>query len=369
MAREILIIRLSSIGDIVHCTPVATALKAAWPDCKITWLVGEVAADLLRYNPYIDEIIIWSRERFEKYLRAFEFRKAFELWQDLQRRLSAKTFYAVLDVHGLFLTGMIASKTQTGRRIGMRQAREFNTLFMTETAEPLGKHITDKYLGLLKPLGITPVNNKMTVIVPEVVKQFTKSFLKSKAIGPYEKYAVILPGTTWTAKNWPASYFAETLRFICKDFKIVLCGGKAEINLGREIEKKAGVPVVNAIGQTAILEMAGIIEQACVVIGGDTGPLHIAAALGIPTVALFGPTDPAIYAPLGPKNAVLFNRLMCSYCHKTKCPKGDANCMSSITPEKVVQEVYNVVEIAPHVPAKATKIDLTIDNNPLLGLH
>lgn len=356
MTKEILIIRLSSIGDVVHCTPVAESLKTAWPDCKITWLVGEVSADLLKYNPYIDEIIIWSRERFEKHLRSLEFSKALTIWQNLRNMLASRKFYAVLDIHGLFLTGMIAKQAKAVRRIGLSGAREFNTLFMTETAAPFGNHITDKYLGVLRPLGITSVKHKMTVIVPEEIKRLTEDFLKDKGIAPYEKYAVLVPGTTWPSKNWPSCFFIETVRLLHKNFKIVLCGGKAELNLGMEIENTPGLPVVNTIGQTGLLEMAGIIERASVVITGDTGPLHIAAALGTPTIALFGPTDPSVYAPLGKKSAILVNRLPCSFCHKTKCPKGDAYCIKSITPDKVVQEVYKVARGARHFGDRATKI-------------
>lgn len=340
--KEILIIRLSSIGDVIHCTPVPRSIKLAWPDCKITWLVGENCEELLTDNPYIDEIIVWSREQFEKHLRSFEFRKAAMMWKDLQRELSLRTFFAVLDIHGLFLTGMIARMVRSERRIGMSQARELNSLFMRETAESLGDHITDKYLGVLIPLGINPVDHRMTVVVPDKDRGFAENLLDNQGVSPSEKYAVLIPGTTWSSKNWPTDFFAQTAQLIAKDFKIVICGGKAEIALGKEIQEKARVSVVNIVGRTTLLQMAGIIEGAAVVIAGDTGPLHIAAALQVPTVAIFGPTDPKIYAPLGQGNKVIFSRIPCSFCHKVNCPKGSANCMSEITPKEVVEMIYNM---------------------------
>lgn len=345
MVKDVLIIRLSSIGDVIHCTPVARSLKIAYPDCKITWIIGEVSADLLAYNPYVDEIIVWSREQFEKHLRNCEFAKAWELWTSLREQLATRKFDVVLDIHGLFLTGMIAKLVNTNRRIGMSQARELNSLFMTETAAPCGLHITDKYLGVLQAIGITAVDHQMFLDLAEQEKRFAEQFLLAEGIRSSEKFVVIIPGTTWLSKNWPTDLFAQMIQILSKDFKIVMCGGKAEIELGEKIQKLAGVPIINAVGKTNLLEMAALLARSAVVIAGDTGPLHIAAALAVPTVSIFGPTNPISYAPLGPGNEILVNKLPCSFCHKGKCPKGNAICMSSITPQAVAEQVYRMARL------------------------
>lgn len=339
MVKKVLIIRLSSIGDIIHCTPVARSLKTSWPDCKITWMIGEVSAELLKYNPYVDEIIVWSREKFEKCLRSFEFKKALEMWTSLRSQLSARSFDVVLDIHGLFLTGMIAKLARTDKRIGMSQARELNFLFMTETAVPFGPHITDKYLGVLQPLGISNVDHQMFLAISDQERSFVENFLAREGIVPHERFVVVIPGTTWLSKNWPTELFAQTIKILCKDFKIVMCGGKAEVELGNQIQQQAGVAIVNAVGKTGLLEMTALIEKGAVVIAGDTGPLHIAAALMVPTVSVFGPTNPVTYAPLGQGNAVLVSNLPCSFCHKMNCPKGNNLCMSNIRPEAVAEQV------------------------------
>lgn len=348
VVKEILIIRLSSIGDVIHCTPVARSLKDAWPDCRITWMVGGVSADLLQGNPDIDEIMIWSREQFELHLREFNFRAAWKMWHDLKNQLKDRHFYAVLDIHGLFLTGMIAKLAKTKKRIGLRGAKELNSLFMTETGEACSKHITDKYLAVLACLGIQTVNHQMRLVVPEDSRQFARTLLQEHAVFPQEKIAVFILGTTWVTKNWPVAFFIETAKLLSQDFRIILCGGKAERAMGEEVREKAGVHVMNAIGRTSLLEMAAIIEHASVVVSGDTGPLHMAGALDIPTVSLFGPTDPAIYAPRGERHEILFGTLPCSYCHKRRCPKGERVCMESITPEAVAQKVYTVVAKEAH---------------------
>ena len=340
MVKEVLIIRLSSIGDVIHCTPVARSLKKAWPNCKITWLIGGVSAELLTYNPYVDEIMVWSREKFEKHLRNFEFKKAMAMWTSLREQLSARSFAVVLDIHGLFLTGMISKLAKTDRRIGMSQAKELNSLFMTETATPCGPHITDKYLGVLRPLGISSVDHQMFLAISEQERSFAEKFLAGEEILPHEKFVVIIPGTTWLSKNWPTDLFAQTIQILCKDFKIVMCGGNAEVELGRKIQEQAGVPIINAVGKTGLLEMSALIARGTVVIAGDTGPLHIAAALMVPTVAIFGPTNPDTYAPLGQGNAILVNHQPCSFCHKVNCPQDNNLCMSRITPQAVAEQVY-----------------------------
>ena len=343
MAKEILIIRLSSIGDVIHCTPVAEALKVALPDCKITWLVGEVCADLIKYNPYIDHLMIWSRERFERHLRTYEFTQAYTMWRHLQSELAAKTYDVVLDIQGLFLTGMIAKQARTSWRIGLQDARELNPLFMTETANPLGKHIIERYLGVLSPLGITPVTRKMTLVVPAAAKQFAQGYLTKESVSAQDKLVILVPGTTWPTKNWPPELFTATARRLAQDFKIMLCGSKNEVSMGQEIISKAGVPVINAIGKTSLLEMAALLGMAAVVVAGDTGPLYMAAALETPTVAIFGPTNPATYTPPGNQNAFVVNERQCSFCHKTKCRTGTSECINSVSPDEVVAQVYHVL--------------------------
>lgn len=346
MCKNILIIRLSSIGDVIHCTPVARSLKMRWPDCKITWLVGQVAAELIQENPTIDKIIIWSREKFEGYLREWKLWHAWKMWRELQRILAEPYFDAVLDIQGLFLTGMISRLVNTRRRIGMTGTKEINWLFMTERGKPLGRHITQKYLGVLTCLGIHNVDFRMCLAVAERDRKFATEFLQTQGVGLQEKIGILILGTTWQSKNWPLPFFEKVIILLAGTFKIILCGSQQEVLAGQELEEKLSIPIINTIGLTGLLEMAAIMERASVVIAGDTGPLHMAAALGIPTVGLFGPTDPIIYAPQGSGNESVTSQLPCSYCHKKRCRKAeDALCMRSITPEAVVGKVGQVTGV------------------------
>jgi len=342
MIKKILIIRLSSIGDVIHCTPVAKALKTAWPDCQITWLTGEVCADLIRYNPYVDECLVWSRERFEKHCRNCEVKAAWHMWRELMDMLSTREFYAVLDIHGLFLTGLIASKIKAERCIGLKDARELNFLFMKETIKPSGRHMTERYISILEPLGIFANGDDMTLVVPDKEKKFAATFLRQAGVSAGDRLAVFVPGTTWPSKNWSPEFFAKTVSLIAGDFKCIICGGISEIKIGREIESKVGSSLINAIGKTNLLEMAAILERASVVVAGDTGPLHMAAALKVPTVVIFGPSNPDCYRPLGDASIALFHKQECSFCHKQNCPKGQSDCMKSVLPQEVTEAIYKL---------------------------
>lgn len=336
--KEILIIRLSSIGDVLHCTPVAKTLKTAWPNCKITWLVGEMCAQLLQYNPYVDELLIWSREKFEKHLHHRAWKKAWKLWQELRGMLIPRSFYAVLDIHGLFLTGMMARMPKAERIIGMSQAKEGNPFFMKETATFKGSHVTERYLAVLKPLGITATDDTMTLTLSDESKTFAGRFYQNMKVGSQKK-AVLVPATTWFSKNWPADYYAALTDLLHPTYSVILCGGPGDKKIGDEIKAKSQGHITDAIGKTSLLEMAAIIEKADVVISGDTGPLHIAAALKVPTVSVFGPTNPKMYGPKGHLHRKLVHFMPCSFCHKKQCRLGTQACMKSILPKTVAAEV------------------------------
>ena len=340
-----LIIRLSSIGDVLHSTPVARALKTAFPDCHITWLVSQVPSDLLTSNPYIDEFYIWSRERWEKHMRCGEFKEAWQLWKKLKTYLQTKKFDVVLDVHGLFLSGMIAAASKAPRRIGMKNTRELNWLFMNEIApiRPQEVHVIQRYLSVLKPLGIQSADYNMTLYLPTEAITFATNFLRSHGVKEKDTLIVVNPGTTWPSKNWPTQHYATVIEALQHHGHILLCGGPGEQELGKSIIEQCNAPVINAINQTSLLELAALISKCHVLLTGDTGPLHMGIALNIPTISLFGPTDPQRFGPLTGEHVVLQESMDCRPCHKTKCPLTHLKCMHSLSPERVITAVQTLL--------------------------
>ncbi|WP_378954846.1 lipopolysaccharide heptosyltransferase II [Pelosinus sp. sgz500959] len=361
-----LIIRLSSIGDVLHSTPVAQALKIAFPDCHITWLVGQVPSSLLTSNPYIDELYIWPRERWETHMRRGQFKSAWKLWQKLQTDLESKHFDVVLDIHGLFLSGMIAAASKAPRRIGMDHTRELNWLFMNEIApsSPQEVHVIQRYLSVLKPLGIHSKEYAMTLQLPEEAITFATDFLRDHGISKQDTIIAFNPGTTWPSKNWPTEYYAAVINSFKNNEPILLCGGPGEQKLGESIIQQLNRPIINAINQTSLLQLAALISQCSVLVTGDTGPLHMGIGLGIPTVSLFGPTDPQKFGPLTGKHIILEESMNCRPCHKKSCPLTHLNCMHSLSPERVIRAIQTVVHFQRLCNNKSKSYEVNGMNTP-----
>ena len=339
---RIALIRLSSVGDVLHCTPVARAIKKAAPACHLTWVVGKVSAGVLANNPYIDEIYVWSREYWESLLYKGQFMAAYAYWHQLRRDFRSRGIDIALDVHGLFISGLVTLATGARRRIGLAGAREFNSLFTTETATPVPAektHKIDRYLSILKPLGIPDDGHAMTLSVPPAAKRQAHEFLRKQHFVPGNCLIAINPRTTWPAKNWPLENFAEVAASLAQDGQILLCGSPGDREAGETILRQAKIPVINTIGRTTLPELAALLSHCHVLFTGDTGPLHMATAMSIPTVSLFGPTDPAVYGPLTPGHIVLRKPPECGPCNKQICRTKTMECINRITPEEAVTAV------------------------------
>ncbi|MGI6092163.1 MAG: glycosyltransferase family 9 protein [Veillonellaceae bacterium] len=344
-SKRFVIVRLSSIGDVLHCTPVARALKEKFPTCHITWIVGQVSFPMLEANPYIDEVYIWSRERWEKLMRQGKLTEAWQMWRQLKRDMAEREFDVALDIHGLFLSGLVTKATGAPRRIGLSGNKEPNGLFMTEQvpALPQDVHVIQRYLSILRPFGINTKQYDMTLCLTDAAKNFAAKFLNEHNITPEDKLVIINPATTWLSKNWPAEFFASTADSLAVDAKLILCGGPGDRTLADKVLACTKASIIDAVGKTSLLEMAALLGRANLLIVGDTGPLHMAVALGVPTVSVFGPTDPARFGPLPRGHVVFRSKAGCMPCHKTVCSQKDMRCMRSMRPEIVVSAARRIL--------------------------
>lgn len=338
---RIAVIRLSSVGDVLHGTPVVRAIKKACPSCHVTWIVGSVSADVLAGNPYIDEVYIWSREHWEKLLRQRRFSEALAYWRKLRDDLHARDFDIALDIHGIFISGLVMLATGAKRKIGMQNTRELNHLFVTERASlpPAGPHVIQRYLSVLSALQVSPDGWEMDLVPTPDAIEFADSFLKKAHYDPAKPLIAINPKTTWPTKNWPPEHFAAAASELAKDGQLLLCGGPGDKDTADAISRAAGVPVINATGQTRLHELAALLSRCQVLLTGDTGPLHMAVALRVPTVSIFGPTNPAIYGPLPPGHIVLRSNAACAPCNKQRCHRKDLRCQHDVSPQMAVEAV------------------------------
>ncbi len=341
LPQNILIVRLGAIGDVLHCTPVSKALRAQYPDARLSWIVSDKAKDILIGNPYLDELVIWDKEQWKE-LSLFEQFRALGV---LRQTLRAEQYDLVVDVHAQLLPGLITSNTGAPTRIGFVDAQEMAGIFYTRKAyRDRAAYITRQYLSVLTPLGITDADPRMIMpIAPDNYRNAAKLWAECNFTAD-DIVVVLNPATAWETKCWPPEYFMQLGNYLLheKKIKILLTGANADIPLNSRIRAGINGSTIDIAGKTGIKDLAAIIQKCSLFITGDTGPLHIAAAVGTPTLSLFGPTDRQVNAPLGDQHASFLSSVPCRECRKRKC--NHFICMARIEPLEVYQEATKLLQ-------------------------
>ena len=294
---RILIVRLSAIGDVIHGMPVLNALRIHWPGAMIAWLAEGHCGDLLEGHPALDELIRVPR----KWLKSpSEVRR-------IRRELRQRKFDIAIDLQGLTKSAIAASLSGARRRIGYGgiDGRELSRLLNNCLVEPTATHVVDRNLDLLKPLGIVkPKPEFLLPILPDA-REKTVAFLGE--CGLQQRFAVINPGAGWPSKLWPVERYAEVARHLGQHRSlpsVVVWAGNQELHLAEQIVRESSGHATLA-PPTTLGELAALNRQASLFVGSDTGPLHMAAALGTPTVALFGPVPHERNGPYGDRHIAL----------------------------------------------------------------
>lgn len=333
--RNILIVKLSAIGDVIHALPVAQALKQQYPAAKLTWIVEKPAYDLLTMNPFIDEIIIFDKPKYKSW------RGLIKHGPQLAKLLKARHFDLVLDLQGLGKSAAIAWLSGARTRLGYCNMRELSWLVSRPVcgAHKQG-HVIERYLDVARYLG-AEVSEPQFCLQPSAQDMAeADEILAAAGIMAGMPYIAMAPGTNWRSKCWPAGHYADLATSLTQKYKlpIVLIGAPQDQQRAQVIQAKTQAHIVNLIGKTNLKQLAGVLQRSKLFIGGDTGPMHLAAAMGTRVVALFGPSDADRNGPYGEKHAAIRKGLRCSPCFKREC--ADLQCMEQIT----VADVLAVIE-------------------------
>jgi len=295
--QNFLIIKPSSLGDIILALPALTALRESFPDAKISWLIRPDFAPLLKDHSHLTDVIIFDRELLGK---AWFHPHAFYSLVSLIRRLRRGKFDAVIDLQGLFRTASLAWLSGCKKRFGMANTRELAHIFYTHKVDQDVSciHLVDYYLKIIQTIAASKTKVQFVFPRDPVAADSINSLLTSQAVKP-DNYAVFIPGSAHSDKCWPAQRFAALADRIASQFQlsIVAAGTASERDIVESIKNQADVPIVDLAGQTALSELVALLKAARLVISNDTGPGHIAAALGVPLVMIFGRSNPARVAP------------------------------------------------------------------------
>ncbi|MCE9636280.1 MAG: glycosyltransferase family 9 protein [Planctomycetes bacterium] len=326
--RRVLLVRLSALGDVVHALPALASLRAARPDAEIGWLVEDRNAGALEGHPAIDRLFVFRRAQGLAGVRAL--REELRAWRpDLS-----------IDLQGNLKSGFLSRVSGAPRRIGLPpgEAREGAHLFATETVAPgpPREHRVDRAMRLVRPLGATIRRDGALPPVRPEAAAAVASALATRGLAA-GGYAVLVPGTSafGAFKRWPPAPFgayAQRLRAE-RGVAVLVSFGPGERALAEAVVAASAGAASLAPETRNLHELIALLAGAAVVVGADCGPVAMAGVLGVETVALFGPKDPAIYRPPGPRVAVVWKQVYCSPCTLRRC--GDPICMTTLRAEEV----------------------------------
>ena len=294
---NIMLIKPSSLGDIVLALPALSALRRNFSKAKITWMIQPQFAPLIEGHPHLDEIILFDRKRLAK---AWYQPSAFAALVSLIAQLRRERFDAVLDLQGLFRTASLAWLSGCRQRFGPIWRREFAHHFYT-TAVPVRAewvHVVDYYIKIVETMGATDLGVEF-LLPPKPEAAKTVNDLLSHNKIEANRYAVLIPGSAQTSKCWPAERFGVLASRLARDhgLSIIATGSAAEAPMIDQIGCHASSPVINLAGQTSLSQLVEVLRGARIIVSNDTGPGHIAAALGKPLVMMFSWSNPLRVGP------------------------------------------------------------------------
>jgi heptosyltransferase I len=340
---RILLIKLSALGDVIQTLPTLEALREAYPRAEITWLVEEAAAPLLADHPALDVLLVSRRRSWLAAWRQKEpLANAWQEFRSLVQSLRRRPYDLVIDLQGLLKSAFWTFLARSPRKVGFDRTREYSYLTLTERLPPYNpdEHAVQRYLRLAQHLGAAgePVRFRLSLPV-EAGKNLESLWLEKS--GPL---IVMHPGTRWPTKHWPPESFASLADSLIGErrAKVVFTGSPADRALISHIRSLMTLPAVDLSGRTDLKALARLFYQAEVAVTTDTGPMHLAAAVGTPVVAVFGPTAPWRTGPFGPQHRVVRTDLSCSPCFRRQCP--NPKCLTDLGVPEVLAAVNDLLD-------------------------
>ena len=326
--RNILIIKPGAVGDLLQMTPVIRALKNYSPGARITFLVGSRAtAELFRNDPRVSETIVFDRTGMHRSISA---------QGDLWRTLRGRRFDLVLNFQRSNLKAWFLASAAFPCRVLVYHKAKDRTI-----------HAVVNYLETLAPLGISPRDTGLELILDDASRAYARELFSSRGLEGAPVVA-LNPGATHAVNRWPATRFAELADMIAAKLagKVVIVGGPDDIPLAEEIRTLSRTKPLLLAGRTSLTQLGAVLEKCSVLVSGDTGPLHLATAVGTKAIALFGAADPARTGPVGNGHRVIQAAgVACVPCRSRTCSNpAYLECMVKITAAMVVDAIAASME-------------------------
>lgn len=326
--QEILIVKPSSLGDVIHALPAVGAIRRRYKQARISWLIKSDWGPIIDGHPFIDEVL------------AVPFS-----WRSLQAMIHAvrkRTFDLVVDFQGLFRSAVLGFLSSAPVRIGLANSREGAPFFYTDcVAIPQGvEHAVDRYRLVAEALGAGDDQVDFG-IDPSMEAIASVDHLMAKVgLSKAAPFVLIHPTARWENKKWDRERFAKLGDWLVgeKDLPLIFVGSHGERSEIDQIISSMKQSAVNLAGKTSLIELAELSKRAYFFVCNDSGPMHLAAAMGAPIFALFGPTDPKKVGPYGSRNTVIRKEVDCTGCRRDRCIQ-EKRCMNAILVEDVIETI------------------------------
>jgi heptosyltransferase I len=334
---NILIVKLSAVGDVLHTLPSLSALRKLYPQAHITWVVEEAAADLVMNHPCLDRVLISRRKNWLDDFSRGIIRRPWREIRSFIKELRSRPYDLAIDFHGLLKSSLIVLFSGAKRKLGYESLQELSGLFLNEKIlEDMNKHAVDRYLDFPRYLGAN--TDRIEFILPlNSETETTARQLQHKYNLEDKKYIAVNPIALWKTKLWDNEKFANLAALIADKLNIKVVFTGSEKDPLEKIISQMSSKALNLGGETSLIDLVYLYKHALMVITTDSGPMHLAAAVGTPVIALFGPTDPARTGPYGTGHTIIRTDLPCSPCFLKKC--ATKKCMHDISVEQVFAAV------------------------------
>lgn len=328
-ARRIALIKPSALGDIVHALPVLTALRVRFPAARITWVINSAFEPLIRHHADLTDTLPFDRGAFQK-SPLHSFRYAVHFAAELRHR----QFDLVIDLQGLFRSGLMCLATGSTRLVGFTSAREGSRYAYTDKVRapnPRKMHAVDRNWKMAEAFGVGDIPKRFHV----PVDSSDVAAIQAELAGLPRPWLAVAVGAKWVTKRWLPGHFAELLMKSQSNFggTCLFVGTRDDTALSQEVMCGLNGPTRDLTGRTSLPRLAALLSRCDVMVGNDTGPLHLAAALGRPCVAPYTCTRTALHGPYTSMAGGVETRVPCGGSYRKTCP--DMICMSELTSDRL----------------------------------
>jgi predicted lipopolysaccharide heptosyltransferase III len=327
---RILVIKLRYVGDVLLATPVLSRLREGFPKAHIAMLVNPGTDGVVREHPALDDVLVVERGNPARQWR-------------FARELRARRYDLVIDLTDSDRSALLARLSGAPVRLGYNSEGRWRGCLYTRIVEAdrFGMHQVRYHLRATEALGLMGPPPPPALMISQEARSAADRLLKEAGIDASRPLVCLHPGARWWFKSWPAERFAALADRVQTETsaQALFLGGEPERGVAGRIAESMKTPFRSLVGRMGLQELAAMLARAALMVSNDNGPMHMAAALRVPVIGLFGPSDPAVWGPWGDGHRTFYKGLDCRACFHPDCFRGEQNCMKLIALDEVWEAV------------------------------